>query len=121
MYDYECTILAWLDGDTCRVQIQLGFHLCFTETVRVDGINAPEIHSTNDVEKTNDLNSKRNAEFLAPVGSVVRIKTAKAGRDTEKFGRWLAKITLADGTDFGEKQIASGYAVEYHGEKRPTT
>lgn len=118
MYQYRCEILSWLDGDTARVAVDLGFGIWLHETVRVDGINTPEIHSKNAAEKKAGLLSKSHAEVLAPVGAVLGIQTAKAGKDREKFGRWLARITLGDGRDFASAMIAAGQAKEYHGEKR---
>lgn len=118
MYNYACKIISWLDGDTADVEIDLGFHIGLRERVRVDGINSPEIHSKDADEKRHGVEAKQAAEAYASPGTMVLIQTAKAGRFQEKFGRWLAKITLVDGTDFATRMIAGGFAKEYHGEKR---
>ena len=116
---HSAKILRWLDGDTCEVDvnlIDLGFKIRMQDTVRVYGINAPEIHSTDPKEKAAGEAAKLFAEGLAPVGSTVEIQTAKANK--EKFGRWLAVITIADGRDFAHDMIAAGHAKPYFGGPR---
>jgi endonuclease YncB( thermonuclease family) len=45
--------------------------------------------------------------MLAPPGSLVTL--VSSGQD--KYGRFLARIVLSDGTDFSERMIAAGQAV----------
>ena len=118
MYEYSCEMLSWIDGDTCDVSIDLGFEVWLNQRVRVDGINAPEIHSTKTAEKLAGQRALKFAQGLAPEGLAYKIVTAKAGKEREKFGRWLAKITLPDGRDFATAMIEAGQAKPYHGEKR---
>ena len=118
MYEYQCKIVKWLDGDTCDVHIDLGFDLWLVQRVRVDGINSPEIHSKDIAERKAGLMAQAHAYILAPHGVIIAIKTAKAGKEREKFGRWLAKITLPDGRDFATAMTEAGQAKPYHGEKR---
>ena len=120
-YEYACTIKGWVDGDTVDVVIDLGFHIALAERVRVAGINSPEVHSKSPVEKSKGLAALDYAEHLAPAGSVLKIQTAKATKETEKFGRWLASIALADGRDFGAVMIHDGFAVPYGGGPREKT
>ncbi len=118
---HSCKLLRFLDGDTADVEaslIWIGTHITFQERVRVDGINSPEIHSTNPAEKTAGLAAKAHAETLCPPGTVVKIRSANPTEEREKFGRWRAIITLPDGRDFGATMIKDGFAKEYHGEKR---
>jgi endonuclease YncB( thermonuclease family) len=53
-----------------------------------------------------------------PVGTAVVINTVKAGGDKEKFGRWLARVTLPGGVDLATAMIAAGHAVPYEGGAR---
>ena len=121
MTEYACKVIEWLDGDTADVEILfdvLGSRVTLLQRVRVDGINAPEIHSADASEKARGMEAKRYAELLAPVGSTIGVRSANDARPREKYGRWLARVTLADGKDFAAAMIAAGHAVEYHGERR---
>ena len=43
MYEYNCTLTYWVDGDTCDVDIDLGFGVVLKDQrVRLMGINTPE-------------------------------------------------------------------------------
>ena len=43
MYEYRCTVLKVVDGDTADVDIDLGFGIVLTdERVRLMGIDTPE-------------------------------------------------------------------------------
>lgn len=117
-YDYRCRIVEWRDGDTATIDVDLGFYLTFREVVRVYGINAPETHTRDKAEKERGLAAKLFACSLAPPGSDVLIRSMKPERPTEKFGRWLAVVTLPDGRDLGSMMIAAGHANPYFGGKR---
>lgn len=119
--EYPCRVVSWLDGDTCDVDVHLEFldsKIELRQRIRIDGINAPEVHSADPAEKAKGVKSWLHAQQLASVGSVVKIRSGLSGKDREKYGRWLAVITLPDGRDFAAQMIQDGHAVEYHGEKR---
>ena len=116
-YDYRVKILAWLDGDTCDVAIDLGFAVGITQRVRVYGINAPEVHSLNPAEKKAGGAARDFAAGLAPVGGQILARSFKHGAN-DKFGRFLAVLTLADGSDLAAKMIAAGHAKAYFGDKK---
>lgn len=116
-YDYRCKVVRWLDGDTLDVDIDLGFSISLRQRVRVYGINCPESKSRNKEEKTAGLAAKSFAEDQAPMGSVVTIRSHKAGDDDEKFGRWLAEVKVSDG-DFAGLMLSNKHARAYTGGKR---
>lgn len=118
MYQYRCTVRSWVDGDTLDVDVDLGFYVTLRQRVRVDGINCPESRTRDKTERAAGMAAKGVAAGLIPLGSVVTIQTAKAARPSEKFGRWLATITLAGGQDFAAKMLELGHAKPYHGEAR---
>ena len=117
MYEYRCTIVRWVDGDTVDVQVDLGFTVTANQRVRLAGIDTPEMHSQNVEERASAGLSRFYAQSLAPVGAVVQIATAKARAD-DKYGRWLAKITLPDGRDVALTMIQGGYGKPYDGGKK---
>ena len=89
LYNYQAKILKIVDGDTLQVEFDLGFHIKFTETVRLYGINTPELHGS---DRENAIKAKLRVEQLLPIGSIVTISTIKD--EKEKYGRYLAKIFL---------------------------
>lgn len=111
-YAYRCQVLDWIDGDTLHVDADLGFSLHLHFTVRVAGIDAPELHGETKAAGVAALN---HARTIAPAGCFVIAQTAKSG---DKFGRWLAKVTLDDGRDFAAQMIAAGHAKSYDGGAR---
>ena len=85
-YIYEnVEILRIIDGDTIVVNIDLGFNIWKKATLRLYGINAPEIKGT---EKELGLKSKEYVSSLIPINSYVKLECL--GKD--KYGRWLANI-----------------------------
>ena len=93
MYEYHATVLRVVDGDTIDLDVDLGFHIHVQQRVRLAGINAPE-HGT----KAGDAATKFLHEQLFGMRSTpfqeVVIRSTKPPK-TEKYGRWLADVTLA--------------------------
>lgn len=104
VYNFPAIIDAWHDGDTCYVHrgICPGVQM-HGEHVRVQGINAPELSASG------GYGSLNHAAELAPTGTLVTLTCSKQ----DKYGRLLAKITLPDGSDFGDHMIADGQAAPY--------
>lgn len=86
-YIYKARILNWVDGDTCDVEVDLGFCLLYAIRLRLYGINAPEIKGDT---KEAGLRTKVFVEDNCKPGTEVVIKTYKDKR--EKYGRYLAEI-----------------------------
>jgi len=118
MYQYKCWVVAWVDGDTVDLLVDLGFEISVKKRVRVYGLNTPETRSKNAAEKAAGVKAKRFAEAIAPAGCEVKVVSHKAAKEQEKFGRWLADITTPDGKDFRAEMLAARHGVEYYGGKR---
>ena len=118
MYDYNCTIVRVVDGDTLDIDIDLGFGIIMTgQRVRVAGIDTPESRTRDLVEKQFGLASKKRCEELLPVGSKqVLLSQLDRSGDVErgKFGRILGDFQIGD-TTFTEIMLSEGYAVPYNG------
>jgi endonuclease YncB( thermonuclease family) len=114
-YLYHAAIVRWIDGDTCAVEVDLGFRIMLGVTVRIYGLDCAELHSRLPEERKRGLAAKAFAETLAGQGTLVTIQSYKVGDSTEKYGRWLATITLTDGSDFATRMIAAGHGDEYLG------
>jgi micrococcal nuclease len=86
-YSYDCIVVDVHDGDTIKVDLDLGFDMWIKSlSLRLYGINAPEL---------NTPAGKVSAAFLKkllPVGTACVVETIKDKQ--EKYGRILAKITV---------------------------
>ncbi len=110
MYEYRATIVRVIDGDTLEVAVDLGFRIVMEQTLRLLGVNAPEMNAPGLEERAKAQAAK---EFVAGIcwpGRVVRIQSHKP-RPTDRYGRWLATITLPDGCDLTEQIIAAGHGI----------
>lgn len=117
LYNYSAKIVQWIDGDTLDVDVDLGFHIVLRERVRVLGIDTPELHSPDPAKRAAAQVSRAMAISLCPVGMVQLIHTDKPYAD-DKYGRFLASITLPDGRDYATAMIQLGLAVAYDGGKK---
>lgn len=103
MYEYQATIDKVIDGDTVHVTIDLGMDCAIKTTIRVSGINAPEM-STEEGKA-----AKAFALSLLPVGEKVVLRTIKDKR--EKYGRYLGVIITSPGQDFATQMVKAGHAT----------
>ncbi len=101
MFQYEAKLLHIVDGDTLKLDIDLGFHVRLETTVRLARINTPEIVGF--TAKGIDDPAKRFIMQNLPVGSVCVAEITK----TEKYGRWLADILFQTGETDRMKILAT--------------
>lgn len=132
MYEYQGVVLDIIDGDSLRLDIDLGLSIRSKQVVRLRGIDAPEM-----VGPTHEAGvaAKMALSGFVPVGARVLVRTHKDKR--EKWGRYLADVwpigTSSGVTPIGDKStfaeelvgrsasdfmLASGHAVAYDGGKR---
>lgn len=110
MYEYNARLVKVHDGDTCTLDIDLGFsfwHL--KQSVRLFGINAPEL-ATPEGKTARQYAS----DYFGALDTLVVIRTLKDAH--EKYGRWLVKIWRADsvtGPSLNDLLVSSGNAVVY--------
>ena len=52
MFEYKCTIVKVIDGDTVDVTLDLGFNILYNSRIWLHGIDAPE-------SRTRDLEEKK--------------------------------------------------------------
>ncbi len=107
-FTYNATVVAVHDGDTIKVDIDLGFRIRNTGVdVRLNGLNAPELATPEGVHAKAVLSEKLAA-------GVPVVLTTKKDR-TEKFGRLLADVWMADGTHVNAWLIGRGVAKPWDG------
>ena len=110
LYTYKATVKSIYDGDTIRVDIDLGFVVIFRDqSLRLLGIDTPEVRGE---ERSQGLISKAFVEQRIPVGSVIKIATQKDRK--EKFGRYLATVYYGEELkNLNEELLDSGMATPY--------
>ena len=114
MFEYQVRIDRIVDGDTFDGTVDLGFHTYSKQRFRLLGYSAPELGKD---ERQIGLIAKQKLEEMLPLGTYWPIKSVK----TEKFGRWLAEISLKDGQDLSAYLIEMGYGFPWNGKgKRPS-
>lgn len=102
IWTVPATVLRIVDGDTIRMELDLGWHTYRVENCRIAGINAPEMNT--DAGKV----ARDYAAELLPVNTVVVF----VSKQLDKYGRPLGSIAR-DGVDFGGAMIAAEHAVPY--------
>lgn len=105
---YDIEVVSVYDGDTIRVNIDLGFGVILKGDgkgvkLRLWGINTPEVRGT---ERTEGLKSKE-ALILMLKDKKVTLKTIRD--KTGKYGRYLA-ILYIDDVNINEKLVSEGFA-----------
>lgn len=112
MFRYPASDIQVIDGDTIRCDLDLGFHTWRRgETLRLAGINAPEI-STPEGRKSKKTLQVWIDENYKNV-TIQTVKT-KAGSDQrEKYGRYLAIIWIKE-MNVNERLVTLGLAQEAH-------
>jgi len=124
MYEYHARILSVYDGDTMRMDIDVGFGVTLRDQrVRLAGVDTPELRGK---EREAGLNARDFVRKLV-LRRTVMVQTF---RDTTgKFGRWVVKVWIApEGEKVGETTeglillndllIKTGHARGYDGESR---
>ena len=110
LFTYSATVERVVDGDTLRVEIDLGFGIYLREYLRLRGIDAPEL-STPEGKK-----AKAFVEKTLP-RSIVLTST----RD-DKYGRYLADVFYDDrGKEvyLNQRLLDERMAERYQGGARP--
>lgn len=111
MYQYRCTVLRVIDGDTFEGMIDLGFRLRMDKSVRLKGFDTPEKNSRNHAEREHAYAATVFVQNLLPAGSVVVLVTAK----TAIYDRIEADVYYIDqesGSQYSLKDVleANGFA-----------
>ena len=110
MYEYRCTVVKIIDGDTVDVDIDLGFGVWMKkQRIRMYGIDTPESRTRDLEEKKYGLAAK---EFLTGMLDDEAGITLKTHKDAEgKFGRILGELWR--NTDYADQSI-NEYMIEKH-------
>jgi endonuclease YncB( thermonuclease family) len=97
-YRWKAELIRVIDGDTVQAWIELDFGVKVKTTIRLEGVDAPEIHTT----KKNDDEYKRGMEAKGFVESTFsrlgdKFTVESDGEQLDKYGRILCNILLSNG------------------------
>lgn len=104
-YRYRATISRWVDGDTFDARVDLGFTVHVEQRFRLAGLDTPERGRPGATEAR---------DYCAAQGAEVTIESVRP----DKYGRYLARVHLADGRVLNDDLLARGLARAYDGGAR---
>ena len=115
MYEYKVKeIVSIYDGDTMKVVVDVGFGIYTKQTLRLYGINAPELRGPEKEagKVSRDWLREKVYAAMEKDGDGITIKTFKD--KTGKYGRLLAEVFVT-GTDvsLNEQMVNENLAKEY--------
>lgn len=102
LYTYKAYLDRVIDGDTLKLHIDLGFDTFIKESVRLRGINTPEIKTTE------GQRAKRFVTRLLKTAEEIVIKTYWE----DKYGRYLADVWVGD-EYLNQRLLDENLAVAY--------
>ena len=113
---YVATVKRVIDGDTIVVQTYAWPTILVESSVRINGINTPEVRTRKACEKKDGLTAKKKAiKFLGQTVKLYNVRIGKFG------GRVVADVKNSAGHDYAKYILMTGYAVPYNGKsKKPT-
>jgi micrococcal nuclease len=110
MYEYRAEYLSNYDGDTVKFMVDLGFNTFMKITVRLSGIDTPELRDPDPVMKAKAYEVKDFVRESLMGAKEIIIETEKD--KTGKYGRYLATIYY-DGTNLNKQLMDEGMAGAY--------
>jgi micrococcal nuclease len=122
MYTYKASIRSIYDGDSCRVDLDLGMGVWLhNQSIRLYGIDTAEIRGGSPETKALGNLAKDYLQNELPEGSTALLRTYIDKRG--KFGRVLASIYKQEGDGFQTKSLNKSLldmrlAVAYMGQSK---
>ena len=121
-FNYQAALVRVIDGDTAIMRVDLGFHVTAEVSVRLLGVNTPEIRSKDPKERLGADNAKSFAEkwfssntIASPGADPFRgwpfvVQTSKG----DSFGRWLGRVwSRRNGDELNQALLDSGHAIVF--------
>lgn len=108
---YPAQLARVIDGDTVELDFDVGFHVTVRHSVRLFGINCPEMHGES---KVAGQLAKAFAEAWFAVQEDGIVAHTIKGRTEDKYGRYLARIyPKKPGASLNAALLTAGHAVVY--------
>jgi len=106
LYCYRMEVTRVIDGDTIECTIDCGLFTFKKATVRILGIDAPEMKKET---RAKGIESRQWLVDLCDLSSFFFIRTYK-DLQTDSFGRWLGELETESGDSVAKMMIAAGHA-----------
>ncbi len=106
---YRAVVKHVVDGDTFDVFVDLGMYEYSYVTIRLAGLDAPEINNRDEAERKRGIVARDRARELVLMNPV-RIVTQK---DKQSFGRFIADVFYIDARGV-ERSLAEVLRAEGH-------
>lgn len=110
-YIRKCKLIRVVDGDTVILRIDLGYK-CFTEhSIRLLGVDTPELRSKDPDERMRAQDAKSFVkDWFRSHGQDLVIRSEKS----DSFGRWLGDISCSScKSNLGGRLLELGHAEPY--------
>lgn len=108
LYFYRGLVRSIYDGDTWRIDIDLGFQVWLrNQSVRLYGIDTPEVRG---VERPAGIEVRDLLRKTYPPNTEILLESIRD--KTGKFGRWLGVIWVGD-LCVNEWLLSNGFALPY--------
>lgn len=111
---YRADLMRVVDGDTVEMQVHVWIGQEIRASVRLRGIDAPELHARCDAERRAAEAARDRLKTLVGKGPLI---VANPSPD-KYFGRVLAELKLGDGRDVGRILLSEHLARPYQGGTR---
>jgi micrococcal nuclease len=110
---YYAQVVSVYDGDTATFRVEFTRHLLWTPTIRIRGMDAPEIRGKCKTERELALKAKETLRELVSKGVIL-----KNMEDDKYGGRHLADIDTINGESVADLMIKTGLARPYDGKAK---
>jgi micrococcal nuclease len=120
VFSYRAKVDRVIDGDTIVMMIDLGFHMTAKVSIRLYGVDTPELRSRDAKEKE----AARNARAFTEVWCNEAVGNPKPSDEwadwpfvvttskSDSFGRWLGYVwSVRTGAELNQAIIDAGYPV----------
>lgn len=104
IFEYDALLHRVIDGDTYVLDVDLGFRVWSRVTVRLRGLDTPELPTALGVQ------AMQAAALELSKGNI----TIQSYKDQQSFARWIADVWVG-GVLLGETLRTQGYAKEVAG------
>ena len=121
MYEYRAKAVRVVDGDTVYFEVDVGFKTKMTHSMRLLGIDTPEIRGGTDESKAKGQLAK--AALMEKLGMDLEPEkrpplVVKTHKNPDSFGRYLAIAYICGDVDEGAENVNQwmldeGYAGSY--------
>jgi micrococcal nuclease len=111
---YRAEILEVIDGDTARMRIEVWLGQKIDITVRLDGIDAPELSGACRLEEEQAQQAKKALHHLISSRTVL-LRDIRYGKYA---GRIIARLETEGGQDIASLLLSRNLVRAYHGRSR---